>query len=251
MADVVMLPLGHQRFVGSQATGVRVVGATQTPGLSVGGRRPDFGRVIRVSVLLALVMGLAACGSGGGDSEDVAASSESTVTTESTTTTSTTTTSTIPPTTTTTISELERLAMIVEMDAAAIKQQRRVASDAWHRGMEAGFAEMAASNYPGMGNTAEECKRTWEQYYGGYPVPADLRIEYVVDEATIEPDPGWAVPAGPLAGQVPDGRIYIYSMTSTATSIEFDAPGVDTSEVHSTVLDDGTVKAFSGCYPLS
>jgi hypothetical protein len=179
-----------------------------------------------IGTVVAVAFAVASCG---GQS-----AADSTTTIEAPTTTTTTvptTTTTVPPTTTTTLSEEQLAEIQFEEDVALIKTLFRRYSDSWFSGTDAGFSYLAEHNYPAAGCTAEEYRDLWQ-------VATGFTEEEVVDENTIDPDPGWAIPGGRAAGVVPEGRIYIFSVTITDA-----ADGVQPSsfpaEVHAVVNDDG------------
>ena len=180
-------------------------------------------------VLIALCVAIVACGGEtGGQTTTTVVDTITTITT----TTSTTTTTTIPPTTTTTLSEEQLAEIQLEEDIAEIKRLFRGYSDSWFTNEDAGFAYLEAHNYPAEGCTAADYRDLWQ-------VADGFTEEIVVDQSTIEPDVGWAIPGGQVAGTVPDGRIYIFSATITSRADGFE-PSSLSAEIHATVTDTGT-----------
>ena len=126
-------------------------------------------------------------------------------TTVSTTTTSSTTT-TIQPTTTT-LSEEQLHAIQLEEDGKRIRQLWRGFSDAWVRGIAAGYSYMADYSHPDMGCAAEE-------YRNLHNFPEGYAMEVVVLADTVERDPEWI---SPDLDEVPGGRLYIFQATMNST----------------------------------
>jgi len=136
----------------------------------------------------------------------------------------------------------------LDADAARIRGMWRSHSDAFLSSTEAGFRHMAANNYPGMGNSYEACRTWgWPWSYRGEWAPNGYSEEYVVRAGTVEPDPEWVIPDGPLAGRRPDGHIYVYTVD---VRIFIPGWGTDTyaSDIHATVLPDGSTKHFAVCF---
>ena len=186
------------------------------------------------TALIVTMLIVSACGGATSAATTVATSSSSLPTTAI----PPTTTTTVPPTITTTLSEEELAAIQYDQDVKAIKTLWRRYSDSWFAGVEAGYAYLAEHNHPAERCSAEEFSR-WEAVEG-------FQEEIVVDEATIERDDGWPIPGGRANGIVPDGRIYIMSMTDTIIAPGFD-PSATVIEGHTTVLDDGTALFFFPC----
>lgn len=174
---------------------------------------------------LVIVLSLAAACSGGSDN---AAS-----------------TRTAPATTTTTRTPETLAAEEKAADVALIKQLWRGLSDVWAAGVDEGFAFVVAHNYPGLGYTADQCKRT---AFAGGRVPEGYSEQHVVNEATIERDNGWRLRDTPLRGRALPGRIYAMQVTRTSTVADSTAPiiGPMTEEVH-VAIRDGQAYLFVDC----
>lgn len=187
----------------------------------------------RVAVM-ALIF--AACGG-----SDTTASTDVVVTSVApTTTVPPTTTTTVPPTTTTTLSEEELAAIQYDEDVKAIKTLWRRFSDSWLAGSANGYQYITDHNHP-----LEECTgEDWKAWKG--ITDEEHSVEAIVDESTIERDDGWPMPSGPNVGTVPEGRIYIFSMSFTEYVENFD-PNEATLEVHSLIDASGTTYFFFGC----
>jgi hypothetical protein len=158
-----------------------------------------------------------------------------TTTTEATTTTSTTTT-TIP--TTTTLSAEELAAAQHESDVQKIKGLWRAWSDIWFSGYDTAIQYAVEHNYPGEGCTAEDFESSTFA-----DLPEGYGEEAIVDESTIEGDDGWQIPGGQAAGSVPEGRVYIMSVTFTYSAPDYES-STETEEVHATVVGDNTYFFF-------
>ena len=148
-----------------------------------------------------------------------------------------TTSTPIQPSTSTTLSPEELAAAEYESDVDAIQQLWRGYSDAWLGGKEAAIAYKVAHTHPAL-----EC--SVEDYEAWYAATGEGFLEeWVVDAASVERDDGWAIHSGPASGQVPEGRIYILTVTGTTSDTGI-TPLVETSEVHSTVNDTGAYFFF-------
>lgn len=179
-------------------------------------RRSNVHRVWQIPIIL-LVCALAACS---GDDDTATPATQPTPTTASTTTTT--------------------------EDPAAADHQLivglyRSMSDAWYDGPRAGIEAMVNAQYPGTGYTVDQCVANL------FPqgAPDGVALETIVDQGSIQPDPDWTVPGGPLDGTKPEGRTYILSVHGTVTADDA-APQESTSEVHATILD-GTAYIFPDC----
>ena len=194
----------------------------------------DHRRLV-IGLALILIM-ISACspGTDAGDATTVPAPT----TTTSTTTTSTTTTTTIPPTTT--LSEDQLAAAQLEADKRAILTLYRRWNDTWFQGSEAGVEYKVAHNW--LDTTFEEC---WESNFPDGPYEG-YSEEWIVDAPTIDTDDGWALPDGPQQGEVPSGRIYIYTVSITYRATGYDSD-TEPGEVHAVVDDDGVAKFFFEC----
>lgn len=197
------------------------------------GRPRGFVHVAALSMVL-----VAACGSPG---ETAATETETTPTSQATSTTTSTTeattTTTVATTTTLSAEELGRLEL--EADTKLIQQLWRAHSDVHTAGLSEVYAYSAERNHPAMGCTAED----FETYYA---FPEGFSSESVVLPETVEPDPGWKMLSGDAVGTVPEGRVYIYSMLTSAS-----VPGEATQpqeriEVHAAILD-GEAFFFINC----
>ncbi len=151
----------------------------------------------------------------------------------------TSTTTTVPPTTTSTISEEHLAAIQYEEDVETIKTLLRRYSDSWFCGIQAAYVYLEEHNYP-----AEEC--TAEDFATSFNVTEGFQEEIVVDESTIERDDGWPIPGGAASGTVPEGRIYIFTVTVTDRDPGFN-PVEQVGDVHAIVLDEGTTYFFFAC----
>lgn len=190
----------------------------------------------RLIVLLAVVA--TACA--GGDATNATTGDPTTTTASTTTTTtSTTTTTTIPPTTTTTLSEEQLAEMEFEEDVQKIKQLWRRFSDSWAASTDAAYEYITQHNHP-----LKEC--TGEDWRDDRNLPDEYWSEIVVHEATIERDDGWPIPSGSNAGVVPDGRVYIMTVTATQGAPTLDV-GEQTLEVHAAIDPDGEAYFFFDC----
>lgn len=184
----------------------------------------------RAFTVLALVMLplAAACSGGSDDKADEAA----TTTTEQVTTTTTVATTTVDPT---------------ETDAKLIVDFFRALSDSSTEGLSQFFELGAAHSYPPGQITADMliCSEAKRLSQPGSPLTSDgfvtlaeqldLEYENIVDRATVEPAPDWTIPndGGPGSGTKPEGRVYVFSIT-TSTS---ESAQASTYESHATVLD--------------
>lgn len=190
-----------------------------------------------LAAVLMVTLLVSACGDSGKDVTSEVTSSVVQSPPEAATNETSTTSTIVPTTTTTTIDPYES-------DVAAIKSLFRGLSDSWLAGPLAGLEYTAANNYPGMGNTAQDCF----VHFGGQEPPDGYEEEHIVDPATIERDDGWTIPDGPIAGRPLQGRVYIFTDHISVRDPEF-GPSEESAEVHATVLDDGSVKFFFACYP--
>lgn len=193
----------------------------------------DTRTAIVKTLLIASAIGLIAAGC----SSDDPIAEISTTAAQPTTTVgeATATPTTVPPTTTTTtqpttttLSEDELAELQYEEDVDLIKDLWRDASDAWSTGLEAGYAYTAKHNYG-----PSQC--TVEDFTDYLDFREGTRIEFIVDQSTIERDDGWVVPGtGPGDGQVPSGRIYIMTVKQTFSDPGFDDQ-VSETESHARV----------------
>lgn len=162
----------------------------------------------------------------------------SSTTSTTATSTSTSTTTTVPPSTTTTLSAEDLAAAEYESDVDAIQQLFRGHSDAWMGGQATAVEYLLAHNHP-----LEECSgEDWESFYSA--VGEGYQEDLIVDAATVERDDGWNISGGPGTGQVPEGRIYIFTLTGT-----FGEPGFEQdvrTEAHAVVSGDN-VFYFVSC----
>jgi len=120
-------------------------------------------------------------------------------------------------------------------DADLIVALWRGASDSWSGGVDAGLQYSAVHNYPLFGCTVEALAAA------AGDLPDDYYEETIADQATIERDDDWLIPAGPLAGQSPEGRVYILTVDQE-TSL-----GSLRAEVHATIID-GEAFFFIVCW---
>jgi hypothetical protein len=183
-------------------------------------------RAVVGSVLLAGV--LVGCGGGGGDDVDAVVEPGG----EETTTAAPTTTTAPHP--------------LVE-DLPLIRAHWRAYSDAWAR-PDSGLAFLVAHNYPGVdANPTPEAYDACMTSDGAYPYTL-WSEEAILDPDTVEPDPTWAMPDGPLGGVVLEGRTYIMTVNfNIQTDMDF-PPRSGLAEVHVTVRD-GQVFHFIPCFP--
>jgi hypothetical protein len=201
--------------------------------------RQGDGRVRRV-VLIAVASAVVFAGCGGtseqaGPGTTVAvASSASLATTPPATATSTSaaaTTTTVAPTTTTDPTE---------GDKQLVRSLYYGFSQSWRDGLDAGFGFMAAHEDPLYRYTASECKAKWLVDPSGKPVDGSAITQYsdsiVPDVSTMALDPHWVIPAGHSAGQRPEGRTYIVTVTESFTENGSGVPQ-KTSQLHVTILN--------------
>jgi len=130
----------------------------------------------------------------------------------------------------------------VAADKQLIVQMWRQLSDASSGGFEAWLQESVDTQYPGSGITLEQCMAA---YLKGAEPPAGFRFTATVDPDTIEADPDWEVPSGPLEGTTPEGRTYKMTLTQEGQS-DTSPPQTVEQEVRVTVLD-GVAYQFPGC----
>jgi hypothetical protein len=166
---------------------------------------------------------LAACGGRDAESTPTARQPVATTTSSSSTTTVPPTTTTEPPPTTTTLSPDERAAAYQAADVELIKELWRSYSDSWSTSEEAGFNFAVAHNYPPGECTVDDFRSS------GYFADEGHYEEIVVDADTIERHDGWVMPAEPGQGEVPRGRVYVYSAQITNPLF------VGTAEIHATI----------------
>jgi hypothetical protein len=95
-------------------------------------------------------------------------------------------------------------------DVELIKAIWRDFDASWDEGVDAGLAFLEEHAYPELGLTAESCRITFDLG------PTDtFREDVVLDEDSIEPDEGWIMPRGPLAGETPDGTVYVMTIETS------------------------------------
>jgi hypothetical protein len=112
----------------------------------------------------------------------------------------------------------------------------------WDEGVDAGLTFLEAHVYPGLGLTAEGCRAAFELG------PTDtFREEVELDEDSIEPDEDWVMPQGPLAGEAPDGTVYVMTIESSQYRND-ELLGSESHEVHVTIVD-GEAYFFYTCSP--
>lgn len=180
---------------------------------------------MRRTIPAAMLLLLAACAAGD-DAESTAtvAPAAAVVTTVTpTTTTAAPTTTTAPPPTTTTLSPEEVAAARYEADVALIQELWRSSSDSWLTSIEAGFDFAAAHNYPPGECTTDDLRAA------AGDIAEDHFEEIIVDADTIERHDGWVIPVGPREGEVPKGRVYIFSAQDSRPW------GTRTVEIHTTI----------------
>jgi len=137
----------------------------------------------------------------------------------------------------------EELAQLqYEEDVKAIKELWRRHSDSWlsSNAPQSAFEYLEEHNYPGMACTSEGFEDNYGELEDGYAE------EVIVDVDTVERDDGWAIPGGGFEGIIPEGRIYIFSMTITVSSPDR-LPTVEEIEVHAVIQEDGTAYYFTAC----
>ena len=127
-----------------------------------------------------------------------------------------------------------------EEDVKAITTLFRRFSDSWFGGIENAYTYTEEHNYPAEGCTADDFAADNDDLAEGF------QLEEIVDQATIERDDGWVIPGGAAIGTTPDGRIYIFSLTSTNSAPD-QSPSTVVSEVYATVRDDGMAYFFRTC----
>lgn len=115
----------------------------------------------------------------------------------------------------------------------------RDVSDASFSGVEAIYEAVVDYNYPGEECTADDYRESWG-------LPEGTQLEYIVLPETIEPDPDWTIPGGPLDGVVPDGRTYVFQVIVT-DRFPGQEPIESRSEVHASVID-GKAYFFMACF---
>lgn len=186
---------------------------------------------------LGLILVLTGCGGNG-----TAEITTSVAPTTGATTTTTEVTTTTTESTTTTLSPGELAAIEFEADVKLIKQLWRGFSDSWFSSFEDGIQYVADHNYPSEGCTVDAYM---ELVFPGGPIEGFTQ-EFIVDSASIERDQGWIIRGGVLDGQLAEGRVYIFSMTSTISEPGYE-PLVSTREVHTTVFE-GTPYFFITCH---
>lgn len=126
----------------------------------------------------------------------------------------------------------------LDQDRRLIVGMFRAISDAYAGGTDAGAQAEVDNAYPGHTYTAADCRGD---------LPDGAVVEIVVDQATLEPDPGWVVPGGPLMGTAPEGRVYIMQLRATYVVPDY-SPEELTYEGHATVID-GRAYQFPNCEP--
>ena len=182
-------------------------------------------------------------GCGGGD--DSTTSTEDT--TELNAVDDTTTTTAAPTTTSTTLSPEQLAAQEVAADTQLILQMWRGMSDAWGLGNEAGmatgFQAIVDNSYPGSISAVDgaDCRRQAE---AGFAPFTRYQEETIVNAATVARDDGWVSPVGPLTGQVPNGRIYIYQATTVYT-VDNQPADEELAEIHAAIVDGRAFMFFS------
>lgn len=90
---------------------------------------------------------------------------------------------------------------------------------------------LVAHDYPGL-VSREQC-RSW---LGDRLTTPGYEEEYVLEENSIERDDGWTMTFPPLKGQVPDGRIYIVKVLTSA--VGYGPVQTATNQVHITFIDN-------------
>lgn len=125
------------------------------------------------------------------------------------------------------------------------------ATDASAQGAQAQFQFQADHAYPAgawdldavsctLREEAEEVEQrslTTEEFFAWWDENVGPRTYQLADDEVVA-DPGWVIPGGPAAGEVPDGDIYLMSLETT-----FGDGTSKVDEQHVTVLD-GEVYAF-------
>jgi hypothetical protein len=131
-----------------------------------------------------------------------------------------------------------------ESDIQLIEQVWLDLEASWDESVDAGLTFLEENVYPDLGLTAEGCRIAFDLG------PTDTyREEVVLDEDSIEPDEDWVMPQGPLAGEAPDGTVYVMTLESSRYRNE-ELLGSDNHEVHVTVVD-GTAYFFYTCSPTA
>jgi hypothetical protein len=149
--------------------------------------------------------------------------------------------STSVSTTSTTTVEQARAAELAG-DLKLIKAFYRAASDSWgdpSNNHQTAVDWTVAHDYPGL-VTAAQCRKNAEDRLS----EPNYREEYVLDVNSVERDDGWMVPAPPMKGQTPQGRIYIVKLTVSREG--YGPTESSTDEVHITILN-GAAYDFITC----
>ena len=111
----------------------------------------------------------------------------------------------------------------------------------WFVSLEAATTYIADKVYPALGCTPKSALAT----YGGVE---GQRESIVVLVDTVERADGWMMPIGPTAGELIEGRIYLF-VTETTVSV----PGLDDvvtqDEAHATVIGD-SARFFFQCWDV-
>lgn len=135
--------------------------------------------------------------------------------------------------------------VVYEADVTAIETLWDGQEDAFRHGTHAGFEYMAEHNYPGMGASAEQCRAlAWNGT--DRPAPDGYMERSVLVPGSVEEDPGWVVPDGPIAGQPVTGRVYVMTVLLVVSEPGFDAYAQHV-RVHATVTA-GAARFFTACY---
>jgi hypothetical protein len=189
-----------------------------------GGFRTMRGLVTAI-MLAALATGCSGSGTSSGGAQETTASVAASTTT-------------VPPTTTTTSAEQQ-----LEADKMAIRHQIEYLNDAYRQSVGAGINALAASNYHVLNGsyTAEQCTAFYSAEGGD-----QIAVDWVIDNETILPSPGWTTAAGGKQG-IPDGRVYSFNVDATTTHVPSGQRDTETRTIHATVMPDGTAKMFWAC----
>lgn len=117
-----------------------------------------------------------------------------------------------------------------ELDSAIIELYGNFGL-AWLGGPESAMAYQVAHNHPLFTYTEQEC-------LAGLAGQEPNYIEsYEADLTSVEPDPGWEIPDGRFAGEVPEGYLLTVDLTVSFGNGVPDA-GEEESTVHLAYLDD-------------
>jgi hypothetical protein len=125
-------------------------------------------------------------------------------------------------------------------DKQLIMAMWRAKNDAWNAGRSAGIQSDIDSSYPPTRAANNMTFAGCDQYYD-----KGLWFNAVIDESTIEPQPGWKEPS---TGSAPDGRVYVMTATFSSRFGSAQQP-TSTQEVHAVVANDGKAYSFAICKP--